>query len=136
MLFVAPEGTAFAELREYLHRHAMVNVNSQVAEVIFSEVIVDNWEELVERVYALGFRISQVGWWEHTPIGSTPVLGSGGHKELTNPDFYFADIYMDGFTKDFSFDAKPEQIKSYILKVQGEFECRCKMVPAFTIIGK
>lgn len=125
--------TALSELKEYINRHTVVDINPKAVGVLFSEVIVSDWEALLERVYALGFCVSQVGWWEYTPMGSSPVLGGGGHKDLTNPDFYFADIYMDGFAKHFPPDAKPEEIRDYIRKVQGEFAHLCKIVPAFTI---
>ena len=124
---------ALSELNEYINHHGMVDINLNVGGVLFSEVIVSDWEALLERVYALGFRISQVGWWEYTHIGSSPVLGGGGQKDLTNPDFYFADIYSDGFTKNFPPDAKLEMVRDYIQRVQGEFVHLCKIVPAFTI---
>ena len=72
------------DLFEYIENHKLCD------EYIFSD-----WKEFLELLYAQGSCVEGIVWFEYVRIDEqVKSLGSGGYKDVTRPEYMYAETYI------------------------------------------
>ena len=77
---------------DYIRKHMVLQIGTDLPSHICSEVIVDNPKEFVQIIVRNGGYISAISWWEHVAVDTEPKIGYGGPRDPIAPDkFYYAE---------------------------------------------
>ena len=77
-----------------------------------SEYLFKDWEDFLDLIYAEGYRISSILWWDHCLKSQHhESVGSAGYNDPENSDFIYAEtqLYKDGLETN-----TLDKIKEYI----------------------
>ena len=121
-------------LLQYLKKHIIVSIGSlETDKCVIVEVIVDNPEELLEQVIKNDCYISEIRWWDRTPIFTQSKIGYGGTPDPRDPqNYYFAETDLcNSFGKTTSI---PEYVK-YLEDIKKQ-NFMYDLYPAFDIYKK
>ena len=122
------------ELLAYLKKHIIVTVGKPSAKnCIVVEAIVDNPEQLIEKVIECNCYISEIRWWDRALISSKSKIGYGGTIDLRGEkEYYFAETDICSLFKS---DTTIDEYISYINDIKNK-HIEYDLYPAFDIYIK
>ena len=100
---------------------------------VIAEVIPENPISLVKHVFENGCYISEIRWWDRTPIFTKSKIGYGGTPDPRDPQkYYFAetDIYST-----FGKGTTAEELFGYLEKIKEQYS-EYDLYPAFDVYLK
>ena len=118
-------------LLDYVKQHTVTTVgNSSRENVVFVETIVEDPIELIRLVTESGCYISEILWWDRTPINEASPIGYGGPLDpRDSKNYFFAETYLQD-----SFDAHTTQDEyiAYLDKIKQAYPDR-DLYPGFDV---
>jgi len=117
-------------LKDYLQIHTIVQIGVPSSEYAYSEVIVDNYKDLISVVIDTEFYISKISWWHRTEIITGSSIGYGGPRDPRNPEvYYFAETDI---CQEFKEKSSLKDIYNYFDKINREYS-NFELYPSFDI---
>ena len=121
-------------LDKFIAAHEILSVGITPMGYRCTDLIVDDPQGLIDRIAGTNYYISQINWWELTPIAAGGVLGMGGPRDPRAPEEqFFSEIVH--LSKEFNATSTVEDYRSYIARVKLSYP-DADLYPGFDIVAK